>query len=105
MKIPEIWFTKRKKGDSMEFSSVKELYERLVPALKTKCKELRRINYYYIKEEDIWNYLKEYKWKKTSNLNLFEMVEDILNIDILKLDSYVKEQYRISKREINLKEE
>lgn len=33
------------------------------------------------------------------------MVEDILNIDILKLDSYVKEQYRISKREINLKEE
>ena len=49
--------------------------------------------------------LKEYKWKKTSNLNLFEMVEDILNIDILKLDSYVKEQYRISKREINLKEE
>lgn len=89
----------------MEFSSVKELYERLVPALKAKCKELRRINYYYIKEEDIWNYLKEYKWKKTSNLNLFEMVEDILNIDILKLDSYVKEQYRISKREINLKEE
>ena len=89
----------------MEFNSVKELYERLEPALKTKCKELKRINYYYIKEEDIWNYLKEYKWKKTSNLNLFEMVDDILNIDILKLDSYAKEQYRISKREINLKEE
>lgn len=89
----------------MEFGSVKELYDRLKPALNTKVKELRRINYFYIKEEDIWNYLKEYKWKKTSNLNLFEMVEDILNIDVLKLDSYIKEQYRISKREINLKEE
>lgn len=89
----------------MEFTSIKELYERLKPALKTKCNELKRINYYYIKEEDIWNYLKEYKWKKTNNLNLFEMVEDILNIDILKLDSYVKEEYRKTKRQINLKEE
>ena len=33
------------------------------------------------------------------------LLSQLLNIDILKLDSYVKEQYRISKREINLKEE
>lgn len=89
----------------MEFASVKELYERLKPALKTKCMELRRMNYYYIKEEDIWNYLKEYKWMKTKNLNLFEMVSDILNVDILKLDAYVKEEYRKIKRQVNLKEE
>lgn len=89
----------------MEFASVKELYERLKPALKTKCVELRRMNYYYIKEEDIWNYLKEYKWMKTKNLNLFEMVSDILNVDILKLDGYVKEEYRKIKRQVNLKEE
>lgn len=89
----------------MEFASVKELYERLKPALKTKCMELRRMNYYYIKEEDIWNYLKEYKWMKTKNLNLFEMVSDILNVDILKLDGYVKEEYRKIKRQVNLKEE
>ena len=87
------------------FRSIEELYRRVKPALTTKMREMHRNGISYIKEEDIWNYLKEYKWKKTSNLNLFEMVEDILNIDILKLDSYVKEQYRISKREINLKEE
>lgn len=89
----------------MEFNSIKELYERLKPALKTKCTELKRMNYYYIKEEDIWNYLKEYKWKKTTNLNLYEMVSDILELDIIKLDSFVKEEYRKSKREVNLKEE
>ena len=33
------------------------------------------------------------------------MIDDILNIDIYKLDSYVKEEYRKAKREINLKEE
>lgn len=89
----------------MEFTSLKELYDRLRPALKTKCNELKRINYFYIKEEDIWNYLKEFKWKKTSNLNLFEMASDILNLNELKLDSYVKEEYRKIKRQINLKEE
>ena len=29
---------KRKKGDSMEFNSIKELYERVKPALTTKYK-------------------------------------------------------------------
>lgn len=89
----------------MEFSSLEELYNRIKPALKTKCTELKRMNYYYIKEEDIWNYLKEYKWKKTRNLNLFEMASDILNLDIYELDGFVKEEYRKMKRQVNLKEE
>ena len=33
------------------------------------------------------------------------MVSDILELDIIKLDNYVKEEYRKVKREINLKEE
>ncbi len=89
----------------MEFNSIKELYERVKPALITKQKELKRTNYFYIKEEDIWNYLKQYKWKNSKNLNLYEMIDDILNIDEYKLDNFVKEEYRKSKREINLKEE
>lgn len=96
---------KRKKGDSMEFNSIKELYERVKPALMTKYKELKRMNYFYIKEEDIWNYLKNYKWKNSKNLNLYEMIDDILNVDVYKLDGFVKEEYRKIKREINLKEE
>lgn len=89
----------------MEFGSIKELYERVKPALITKSRELKRMNYFYIKEEDIWNYLKQYKWTNSKNLNLYEMIDDILNIDVYKIDNFVKEEYRKSKREINLKEE
>ena len=87
------------------FNSLEELYKRVKPALMTKKEQMRRNGYVYIKEEDIWNYLKEYKWINSKNLNLYEMIDDILNIDIYKLDSYVKEEYRKVKREINLKEE
>ena len=89
----------------MEFGSIKELYERVKPALITKSKELKRMNYFYIKEEAIWNYLKQYKWTNSKTLNLYEMIDDILNIDVYKIDNFVKEEYRKSKREINLKEE
>lgn len=89
----------------IEFKSVLELYERIKPALKAKANELKRIKYDYIKEEDIWNYLKEYKWKKSRGLDLFEMTNDILNLDVIALDSYVKEVYRKSKREVNLEDD
>lgn len=74
----------------MDFTSLEELYKRVLPALKTRKNELIRIGLKYIKEEDIWNYLKEIKWKKTKDLTLSMMVSDILNIDSLKLDEYVK---------------
>jgi len=89
----------------IEFKSILELYERIKPALKAKANELKRIKYDYIKEEDIWNYLKEYKWKKSRGLDLFEMTNDILNLDVIALDSYVKEVYRKSKREVNLEDD
>ena len=87
------------------FETLTDLYKRIKPALTTKKQEMHRDGYIYIKEEDIWNYLKEYKWVNSKNLNLYEMIDDILNIDTYKLDSYVKEEYRKAKREINLKEE
>ena len=43
---------------NFEFRNLKELYERLKPALRTKTNELKRIGFNYIKEEDIWNCLK-----------------------------------------------
>lgn len=74
----------------MEFSSIKELYERLLPALSAKVLELKRNNIDYIRKEDIWNYLKTKKWKGANNLLLHEMVDDILNIDSCILEDYVK---------------
>lgn len=78
----------------IEFSSVKELYDRLTPALKTKEQELKRNNINYIKKEDIWNYLKITKWTGAKNLLLHQMVDDILNVDYVLLKNYVEDNIR-----------
>lgn len=78
----------------IEFNNVKELYERLKPALNTKVTELQRNDLDYIKVEDIWNYLKDSKWSKANNLLLYEMVDDILNLDNNIIDEYVKGEIR-----------
>ena len=78
----------------IEFKDAKELYERLKPALDTKVEELKRKDLDYIKRENIWNYLKEIKWKNADNLLLYEMVDDILKLDDNEIDEYVKQLIR-----------
>ncbi len=78
----------------IEFNNVKELYERLKPALTAKVTDLRRNDLDYIKIEDIWNYLKDTKWSKANNLLLYQMVDDILNLDEKEIDNYVKNEIR-----------
>lgn len=72
-----------------KFSSLKELYERLLPALKSKKEEMHKNHMIYISEIDIWNYFRETKWNKGLNLTLFDMVDDILNTDNLLIDEYI----------------
>lgn len=74
----------------IEFNSLEELYNRLKPALRTKANELRMQGFTYIKEEDVWNYLKEIKWKQSKDLSLYEMVSDVLNLESEKIDGYLK---------------
>lgn len=78
----------------IEFNSIKELYERLTPALNAKVSELKRCDLDYIKAEDIWNYLKENKWSSARDLLLYQMVDDILNLQNFEIDDYVKKQIR-----------
>ena len=73
-------------------SSLTELYERLKPALISKKEEMKRLGYPYIKEEDIWNYLKETKWKKSVDLELYQMVSDIMNADNELVNDYLTEK-------------
>ena len=80
----------------IEFNSVAELYERLQPALKSKVAELKREGYSYLTVEDVWNYLKESKWKNSKNLALNEMVSDIFHSDNVLIDDYFKS--KISRR-------
>lgn len=86
----------------VEFNNILELYERLKPALLAKEAELKRNEIYYIKIEDIWNYLRISKWSKARNLLLYQMVDDILNIDNMLLDNYVKDNVKLTRVQLNL---
>lgn len=87
-----------------EFTTLEQLYERLKPALRTKMREMRSLGYTYIREEDIWNYLKEVKWINSKNLLLFEMVRDVLNVDNGSVDSYVRQKLNSRERRIYFNE-
>ncbi len=89
----------------LEFNSLRELYKRVSPALSTKKIEMHRAGFSYIENEDIWNYLKESKWKKSYDLSLSIMVSDILNSDNILIDSHFKEKMKNIKRVPNLEEE
>ena len=89
----------------IEFNYLEELYNRLKPSLKTKTSEMHRNGFRYIKEEDVWNYLKEIKWKTSNNLNLYQMVNDVLNVDNVIIDNYLKDKLESNKRVIYINEE
>ncbi len=77
---------------NIKFNTEEELYNKLLPAIKTKKSEIRRTGLNYILEEDIWNALKLNKWQYKTNLSLDEMADDILNTDNDFFDSYVKKE-------------
>ena len=56
----------------IEFKSAKELYNRVLPALYSKVKELRNLGFKYITEKDVWNYLVNSTWKVKRDLQLHE---------------------------------
>lgn len=89
----------------LEFNSLEELYNRLKPALVTKQQNMKRNGYNYIKIEDIWNFFKEVKWKKASNLELCDMVSDILNTSDEIIDAYLKQKLNLTNRKLYFEEE
>lgn len=70
------------------FTSEQELYNRLLPALKSKKKILSKTGYSYIKEKDIWEALTNEKWSNVTGLELCDMVDDILHIEDKFLNNY-----------------
>ena len=88
----------------IKFKSLEELYNRILPALKSKTRELNKKGLTYIHEEDIWNYLKNYRWNSSKDLDLGSMVNDIFNIDNKELDEYVRDEIKNYRRAINQEE-
>ena len=71
-------------------NTINELYKKLLPALNTKLDELRREKIYNIDTLDIWKYCIENIWKKRKSLRVYELVDDILNVDGLSISKYFK---------------
>lgn len=71
----------------IEFKNLQELKERITPALTTKKKEINS----YVTEEDIWNYLKK-QWKKSTNLTLYDIINDIIKLKKEEIEEYVRSE-------------
>ncbi len=91
-------------NNDIRFKSLNELYTRILPALRTKARELNKKGLKYVHEEDIWNYLKRYKWSRSKNLDLSDIVNDIFNIEERELDNYVRNEIRNYRRKIDQEE-
>ena len=83
----------------IEFNSLKELYDRIKPALTTRKNELKKIGFNFIKEADIWNYLTQTKWLTSKELTLSEMVSDIFNAKEEDINRYMIDKISKEKRE------
>lgn len=83
----------------MEYKTAEELFNSLKGAFQVKLRMIQN-DYDYIKKEDIWNYLKIKKWCKTKDLNLSEMVNDIINVDITKVDQFLKQDLKEEERKL-----
>ena len=83
----------------MEYNSQEELFKSLKGAFKVKIRMINK-EYDYIKMVDIWNYLKINKWCKDKNLSISEMVNDIIDVDIIKVDLFLKKHIKNEKRKL-----
>ena len=72
-----------------EIKSLKELYLLLKPAFMVKRRLLKYSYCSYVLDKDIWEYLSIEKWKKKKNLTISEMVDDIINLDNIKIHMYL----------------
>lgn len=84
-----------------EFKSLRELYDRITPALTSKRSELKRVGFYHIKEADIWNYLTSNKWLHAHHLTISEMVSDIFDASNDDINNYMIKKTSLDIREPN----
>lgn len=87
--------------EDVKFRSLPELYKRILPALKSKKRELKLKGFSYIYEEDIWNFLKNFKWSGARNLDLGIIINDVFNVNEDQLNEYVKEEIMKHHREVD----
>lgn len=72
-----------------KINSQKDLFNHLLPALRTKKHELIAKGIKIVTEYDIWNYNKVTNWINSKELTLAMMVDNILNTDDKIYEEYV----------------
>ena len=78
--------------NNYEFNTI-EVYNKLVPCLNSKVKELKKFGIDNITKEDIWNYLIRNVWKDSIPF-LSDMVNDILKLDSSTIVKYVENEIK-----------
>ena len=84
-----------------EFHSQKELFQRVRPALRSKCSELQKLGFSDIKEFDVWNYLIATKWRQATGLMLSDVVSDIFNAAADEVDDFLHQNKTERTQEMN----
>ena len=84
--------------EEIVFRSVEELYNRVLPDLYSKRKEINSLGFKLVTEKDIWNYLVENEWKTKRNLELHDLINDIFYVDNIKINDYVMRKVERLKR-------
>ena len=74
------------------FTNMKELYNRLLPALRSKKDQMVREGYLFTTEINIWKALYSSKWKQSTRLTLADMVDDILNTNSLTIYRNIRKE-------------
>lgn len=64
----------------LEFKSIEELKNRVMPALRIRVRELKKDNY-QVTEDSLWEYFVRI-WQNKKNLTLADLVDDVLNAKI-----------------------
>lgn len=79
-----------------KFTTQNELYMKVLPALKTKKNEMTREGIKLVREIDLWEYHKEFTWKRAKGLTLASIVNDILNTDSRVYEDYIVKRIKES---------
>ena len=74
----------------MEFTSLKQLYQKLIPAFNVKKRLIKNSKYKNITNENIWEYLTETKWRQANNLSLPDMINDIITVDLEEIHKHME---------------
>ncbi|WP_075982419.1 post-transcriptional regulator [Bacillus massilinigeriensis] len=74
-------------GIGHKYDHFRELVQ---PAMKSKLEEFELLGYGTVLEETLWKYLTNKRWKKPKEeIKLFEIVQDILSVDVGEYMSFV----------------